>query len=236
MSNSFFHFKQFTIHQERCAMKVGTDGVLLGAWVAINNAEHILDIGTGTGLIALMLAQRSAAQIDAIEIDADAANQAKENVQLSQWKERICVYKTSLQDYWPEAKSYDLIVTNPPYFSNSLPAPDPGRNIARHNYQLSLHELLEGVRRLLKKNGRLGIILPVEVFNTFVEKAVEIQLFPLHKTLIKPSPHKSAIRIMAEFSYIEKEISTSDLFIEKYGRHRYSEEYIDLTRDFYLKL
>ncbi len=235
MSNSYFRFKQFTIHQEHCAMKVGTDGVLLGAWVSTMNCDTILDIGTGTGLIALMLAQRCKAKIDAIEIDAEAATQAKENVALSPWKQQIQVFHTSLQEYSSVEKVYDLVVSNPPFFSNALPAPCLKRNVARHNSKLTLHELLEAVNTMIKTDGRLGIILPPDMFNQFVELAKEKRLFLVRNTMVKPSPHAEVKRVLAEFSRFIRPINTSVLVIEKYGRHKYSEEYIALTKDFYLK-
>jgi tRNA1Val (adenine37-N6)-methyltransferase len=234
MSNTFFHFKQFSIHQDRCAMKVGTDGVLLGAWVRLDGVKRILDIGTGTGLIALMLAQRSMAMIDAIEIDTDAAAQASENFQKSAWKDRISVHNTSLQSYIHEDRIYDLIVTNPPYFANSLPAPDPSRNMARHNFQLSTNDLLEKALQLLTPVGRLGIILPFDGFGAFTDEASEKMLFPVRMTLVKPSSEKPVKRVMAEFSFNKEIPVTSDLILEKGGRHDYSEAYINLTRDFYL--
>jgi tRNA1Val (adenine37-N6)-methyltransferase len=236
MPNSYFRFKQFTIHQDRCAMKVGTDGVLLGAWTNIGEAKRILDIGTGTGLIALMLAQRSGAVIDAIEIDRDAADQATENAKSSPWNEQIRIYHTSIQEYISQGQHYDLIVTNPPYFYNALTAPDPKRTLARHNQQLGLSELLHGVKNLLTSDGRLGIILPVEVFDIFVGLAEKAGLYPSRKTLVTPSPAKLVKRILAEFSFYEIEALQSELIIEKYGRHVYSEEYIALTKDFYLKM
>jgi tRNA1Val (adenine37-N6)-methyltransferase len=236
MSNTFFHFKQFTIFQERCAMKVGTDGVLLGSWVNINGTKQILDIGTGTGLIALMLAQRSNSNIDAIEIDTDAASEALGNVIKSKWQERIKVHAIALQNFSPEDTHYDLIVTNPPYFSNSLPAPDPSRNIARHDHQLSLPELLSAVARLLNPEGRLGIILPTEIFEEFTALALAAKLYPIRKLLVKPSPSKSVNRILAEFAFVKEELRISEIIIEKYGRQKYSEEYIHLTREFYLNL
>jgi tRNA1Val (adenine37-N6)-methyltransferase len=236
MSNTYFRFRQFTINQDRCAMKVGTDGVLLGAWVTIESAKNILDIGTGTGLIALMLAQRSCAQIDAIEIDAEAATQAAENANSSDWRERINIICTSLQEYSLSGPGYDLIVTNPPYFSNSLPAPDWKRNLARHNHQLTFSELLAGIQRLLLPKGRFGIVLPTETFNNFLSLAILNRFHLVRRTLVQPSPAKQANRVLAEFSFLKEEIQTTDLVIEMYGRHKYSEEYIELTEAFYLNM
>ncbi len=155
-------------------MKVGTDGVLLGAWADCDNAKRILDIGTGTGLIALMMAQRSQAQIDAIEIDEHASEQAIENVNRSPWASRVNVINKSLQDYSKvENKAYDLIVSNPPYFQNSMFAPDKKRTDARHNSNLELEDLLKGAKKLLSNDGKLSIILPYLEGNMFILKASE---------------------------------------------------------------
>ena len=144
MANPYFKFKQFTIWHDKCAMKVGTDGALLGAWAAPKEARNILDIGTGTGLVALMLAQRCQAFIDAIDIDADACLQAEENVARSPFADRIRVHCCALNDFHPSAPShYDLIVSNPPYFHQALKCPDPKRNRARHTDTLSLEELFQ---------------------------------------------------------------------------------------------
>jgi tRNA1Val (adenine37-N6)-methyltransferase len=235
MTNDYFQFKQFTIHQDRCAMKVGTDGVLLGAWTDIGEAKRILDIGTGTGLIALMLAQRSDALIDAIEIDREAAMQAAENVETSPWKNRIRIINTSLNEFISGKQSYDLIVTNPPYFMNALPATDARRTIARHDHQLNLNGLLRSVKNVLAPDGRFDIILPPEVFHVLTKLATAEFLHSARKTLVHTAPGKPVKRILAEFSGIMKEELYSEIVIEKYGRHKYSEEYIGLTKDFYLK-
>jgi tRNA1Val (adenine37-N6)-methyltransferase len=236
MANSYFQFKQFIVHQDRCAMKVGTDGVLLGAWTTIGEAQHILDIGTGTGLIALMLAQRSGAKIDAIEIDEAAARQASENVQLSPWNDRIRIIHTSLQEYTVFEKHYDLIVTNPPYFYNSLPATDFRRTIARHTHYLDFEMLIQAVKNLLTPDGRLAIILPTENFSSFASGAYKSGLFTIRETHVKPSPGKPVKRILAEFSFYDAAKEFSEFIIEEFGRHGYSEEYHLLTKDFYLSL
>lgn len=235
MPNSYFQFKQFTIHQDRCAMKVGTDGVLLGAWADTKATERILDVGTGTGLIALMLAQRSSAVIDAIEIDKEAAFQAKENVAKSPWTARINIVYSAFQQFDTEAK-YDLIVSNPPYFTDCLPANDNRRSVARHNDQLNSDELIGGVVKLLTKNGRFSVILPVNEFEGFKVIIEKFNLFENRRTLIIPSPDKPVKRVLSEMSFFKSDIIINSIVIEKYGRHRYSEEHIMLTKDYYLKL
>jgi tRNA1Val (adenine37-N6)-methyltransferase len=235
MPNNYFKFKQFTIQQEKSAMKVGTDGVLLGAWVNIENTSQILDIGTGTGLIALMLAQRSMATIDAIDMDNDAAKQAFENFQNSLWKDRLRVVHTSFQDFsWLPLK-YDLLVTNPPYFTRSLKAPDKKRSMARHDNSLNRIELLEGSKRLLNPQGRLGMILPVAEYDLFEPQLTDWGYFVYRKTFIIPNPGKKPVRILVELSFQKKTPEISEMIIEKLHRHDYSDEYINLTKDYYLK-
>jgi tRNA1Val (adenine37-N6)-methyltransferase len=237
MSNTFFRFKQFTINQDRCAMKVGTDGVLLGAWVNLGDVYRILDVGTGSGLIALMLAQRSEkAVIDAIEIDDEAAAQALENINATQWKGRISVIHTSFQEFVNDGRKYDLVVSNPPFFMNLLQAPEPKRNIARHGQKLSYSELLVAMKNLLLPEGRLGIILPAGALSVLIKTAETYDLFPERMTLVKSVPEKNANRILAEFSYSKKETQIAEITIEKYGRHNYSEEYIALTKAFYISM
>lgn len=161
MSNIYFKFKQFTVYQDRCAMKVGTDGTLLGAWTDVTKSRTILDIGTGTGLIALMLAQRSlTTQITAIDIDIDSVMQAESNVALSPWCDRVKVFCSSLQDF--NGSGYDTIVSNPPYFVNSLKCPNGHRTLARHTASLSYKDLFDGVTRMLSDDGEFSVIIPFD--------------------------------------------------------------------------
>ena len=234
MSNNYFQFKQFTIWQDQCAMKVGTDGVLLGAWANCSKTKKILDIGTGTGLIALMLAQRCNAHIDAIEIEENAANQAQINVEKSKWANRISVYHRALQDFTP-ALSYDLIVTNPPFFNNSLAAQTEERTFARHSTSLHYEDIIDFIQKYLNTNGKFAIIYPTDSFKYLQEYALNKRLFPVRKTDIYPTPDNAAKRILAEFEKEKKEIVHNSIIIEENGRHQYSKEYINLTKDFYLK-
>ncbi len=162
MSNSYFQFKQFTVWHDKCAMKVGTDGVLLGAWVNIFNAKSVLDIGTGTGLIALMIAQRSTANILAVEIDADAVNQAIENVERSPWSGNIKVQHADFKTATFNTK-FDVIVSNPPYFSDSLLSPDTHRSTARHTSELTYHDLISRVSGILAFKGEFSLIIPADI-------------------------------------------------------------------------
>ncbi len=237
MANTYFKFKQFTIHQDKCAMKVGTDGVLLGAWANCSDTKNVLDIGTGTGLIALMIAQRSNAVIDAIEIDEEACLQAHENFHKSPWENRIRLIHQSFQDFVHETdKSYDLIVTNPPYFQNSLVAPDDQRTKARHNRNLELYDIIDGAEKLLSENGTLSIILPYVEGVLFIAKAAEHGLYCVRQTNVIPKPKAPVKRLLLEFKRQKKTFVDQDLIIELENRHEYSDNYKSLTRDFYLFL
>jgi tRNA1Val (adenine37-N6)-methyltransferase len=229
-----FQFKQFTIQQNKCAMKVGTDGVLLGAWTNVENTKQILDIGTGTGLIALMLAQRQPnAEIDAIEIEENAYKQAVENIQNTKWQDRISVFHSSLQEFETN-KKYDLIVSNPPYFSQSLKNPDIYRKTARHNDTLSQHDLLENSKRLLQNNCRLAVIYPAYEALTFLNIAKEIGFHCLRITHIIPTIGRKAKRLLIELCQNPCVLTENEICIEKEKRHEYTEEYKNLTKDFYL--
>jgi tRNA1Val (adenine37-N6)-methyltransferase len=235
--NSYFQFKQFRIVQERSAMKVGMDGVLLGAWADPSGAERILDIGTGTGLIALMLAQKNAlAQIDAIEIDREASDEAIFNVQQSVWKDRITVHCRSFQEFAAETeKKYDLIVSNPPFFGNGVKAPDEIRAQARHADVLPLDILVSGATNLLQEKGRIALILPAEQLPEIENLAKINQLSLSRLCRVKPNPLKPDFRIMVELSNEPACLMEESLMIEFEKHHDYTPEYRDLTKDFYLK-
>lgn len=229
-----FLFKQFSITQEKAAMKVGTDGVLLGAWSKAKEGK-ILDVGTGTGIIALMLAQRTkTALIDVIEIDKKASKEAQNNFNNSDWEERLISINSSIQNYHPQ-KKYDIIVSNPPFFINATKAPKANRNNARHTDTLSFDELIDSVKRLLANTGIFSLILPINEAELFIKLAQQNKLFLNRKCLVKPNPSKSAKRVLMEFSFSEKEIVEEELTIETENRHEYTKEYISLTKDFYLK-
>lgn len=234
MANAFFNFKNFSVLQDKCAMKVGTDGVMLGAWINPKNATSILDIGTGTGLLALMMAQKnSKAYIDAIDCEEGAYIQALENVRQSKWKERIAIYHKSLQDYQSCNKKYDLIISNPPFFENSLKSPQDERTLARHNYSLSTNDLLYGACNLMDKGGRLCVILPYLEAQLFIVDAALKGLYCIRKTEIRPSPEKKIHRIIMEFSFTRLQPEMFDFTIRN-DKGVYSNEYVELTKDFYL--
>jgi len=235
--NSHFQFKQFKIQQENTAMKVGTDGVLLGAWADTENVNSVLDIGTGTGLIALMMAQHSEATITAIEIEENAYLDAKSNVQNSPWSERIKVVHSSFQEYLKNnSQHFDCVVCNPPYFTNSIKSKTESRTIARHNDQLPFETLVEGVSHILNKEGHFSVVLPAGAESDFRYLAANVRLFPSRITHVKPKPSKAASRVLMEFRFEATLKAEDELTIETETHHEYLPEFIDLVKDFYLKL
>ena len=235
MPNDYFKFKQFTIQQERCAMKVGTDAVLLGAWVNVAQSGQILDIGSGSGIISLMLAQRTNATIEGVEIDKDAYLQSIENAAKSPWRERIFFQNNSFQNFCLNNKSqYNLIVSNPPYFVNSLKSDNINRNIARHNDSLTFEDIIEGVSQLLAPTGRFALILPYKEGCIFIAEAVKQSLFCIRKTNIKPKPNSSISRLLLEFHQLPAPCNEDFLVIGTGEIDKYSDKYIELTKDFYL--
>ncbi|MBA4409697.1 MAG: methyltransferase [Bacteroidota bacterium] len=235
--NNYFQFKQFRIIQEKSAMKVGMDGVLIGAWTDVSNAERILDIGTGTGLIALMMAQKnSLAQIDAIEIDPEAFAEAVQNIQQSQWFERIHVELGLFQEFTQQtSRKYDLIVSNPPFFSNGIKAPLEIRAQARHSDSLPLEVLISGAANMLSEKGRIALVLAIECLPEIEELAVLNKLFISRLCRVKPNPLKPDFRILIELAWEECMIQEETLMIEFEKHHDYTPAYKELTREFYLK-
>lgn len=235
MSSQEFVFKQFTILQDKCAMKVGTDAVLLGSWVNTSHTKNILDIGTGTGIITLMLAQKSDAIIDAIDIDANACMQALQNASNCRWKDRIHIHHISLQQFASSSNhKYDLIVSNPPYFVDSSKALEESRTNARHTDQLPFDDLLNGVLNLLSPDGKFYVILPTKESQVFREMAEKQNLFLTKLTRVITRTDKPEKRQLMKFEYTKKEVEEDAIIIEKEGRHCYTDEYIELTKDYYL--
>lgn len=234
MSNPYFQFKQFTVWHDKCAMKVGTDGVLLGAWTSVHKARHILDIGTGTGLVALMLAQRCPAdtRIVALEINETAVEQAKENVNRSPWRERVEVVQADFMQYQSSDK-FDVIVSNPPYFVDSLECPDHQRNAARHNGSLNYEELLKGVAGLLAEDGTFTVVIPSDMADRVKAIALTWKLYVVRQLNVITKPGGMPKRTLITFSFSNQGCVVEDLLTE-IARHRYSEEYIALTREYYL--
>jgi tRNA1Val (adenine37-N6)-methyltransferase len=235
MANPCFQFKQFTVWHDRCAMKVNTDGVLLGAWTPVENVHAILDIGTGSGIIALMLAQRcQKASIRGIEIEPDAYEQARENCSLSPWSQRIDMIHGDFRNFHKEhANLYDLIISNPPFFSQSLKNPAVKKQLARHDDHLSAGDLILGVKKLLHPNGHFAVILPFE--NKEIEAEAFIYGLFIQKTLaIRSTPDKPFSRKILFFAFRQpEEIIREELLIHDVNGS-YSSDYMQLTYDFYL--
>ncbi len=233
---SSFRFKQFAVRDDQCSMKVGTDAVLLGSWANIGSAESILDIGTGSGVIALMLAQRSEAQIDAIDIDPASVEQAQSNISTSKWEGRITLSNKSLQEFCRDhPKKFNLVVTNPPFFSNALKSPEDKRNIARHNDKLSFDELIYGVKQLLDHNGRFCLILPENESHVFKDKAIINGLFPLRTLNIYSKKGRAVKRVLYEYCFQRQpSIEAGDLIIRN-DDDSFADAYKNLTKDFYLE-
>ncbi|NDV45743.1 methyltransferase domain-containing protein [Paludibacter sp. 221] len=238
MGNPYFSFKQFTVYHDLCAMKVGIDGVLLGAWADVKNANNILDIGTGSGLIALMLAQRNPdATITAIDIDENAILQSEINIKNSPWGNRIEVGKNSLQDFMlSSTKKYDLIVSNPPFFINSMKAPEDTRTTARHTDTLTHEELITYSKALITPKGKLCIILPINEGEKCIDFAENSGLFCNKKVSVFPKPGSPAKRLLLGFSLEKRERENTHITIESETRHQYTPEFTQLAKDFYLKL
>ncbi len=248
-----FQFKQFTIEQDRCAMKVGTDGVLLGAWVSIKGKPYsILDIGAGTGIIALQLAQRSKAEmVDAIEIDENAYEQCVDNFENSPWADRLFCYHASLEEFVEEIEGkYDIVISNPPFYSPPLPAAFPpkgesnisdSRKLARFNDALPFDELIESASQLLSDEGIFAVIIPRKEEENFIKMASEVNLFPNRICRVRgteTSRHGGQAeekRSMLEFSFEKISPKMENLIIET-SRHNYTEAYKNLVQDFYLKM
>lgn len=235
MSNKYFRFKQFIVRQERCAMKVGTDGVLLGAWTTMPAAvSRILDIGTGTGLIALMAAQRApAATVDAVEIEEEAASQAADNIAESPWSDRVRVHTVAIQKFEPEYR-YGVIVSNPPYFSRSLKNESLKKSIARHNDALPLCDLAASVSRLLEDDGIFAAILPYEEAAVLIAEAAGHGLY-LHRRLdVHGRRGKPVKRVLMEFRRQPAfRLVSERMHLENEDNTR-SKAYSELTADFYL--
>lgn len=234
MANSYFCFKHFRVEQSNCAMKVGTDGVLLGAWATVKSAKSCLDIGTGTGLLALMVAQRNRdVAVVAIELDDEAVIQAKENVEASPWPDRIQVVHSDVRSYCA-VKTFDHIISNPPYFNDSLKSSDTHRSLARHTSTLSYMELLACVKNLLAPQGIFSLILPYDVCTEFIDLAKFHNLYCSRFCKVMPLPNANPKRALMEFSFSNSDTVLEELVIESGGRHCYSAEYKELTKEFYL--
>lgn len=218
-------------------MKVGVDGVLLGAWTDVSGASRILDVGAGTGLITLMMAQKNhLAEIDAVEIDPEAFQEAQFNVQQSPWPDRILLECSSFQKFAERTdRKYDLVISNPPFFANGVKAPVAGRAKARHDDALPLTELISGTKKLLTENGKIALVLPAGSLQELEKLTGEQQLFLSRLCRVKPNPVKPIFRILVEITKQNGPLDEEELMIEFEQHHDYTPQYKELTKDFYLK-
>ncbi len=229
-----FSFKQFSVTDDRSTMKVGTDAVLLGAWANVDNIDSILDIGTGCGVIALMLAQRSEVFVEAIDVDSDSINQAEVNFNNSPWKNRLKLYINTVQKHARFVNThYSLIVCNPPYFSDHLRSENEKRNLARHADKLSFEDLAFSVSLLLTEEGRFCVILPVEESDKFRQIALNNDLYCVKRTYIYSKPDVDPIRVLSQFQFTKLPIETSSIVLRN-NDDSYTDAYKNLTKDFYL--
>ncbi|WP_373521544.1 tRNA1(Val) (adenine(37)-N6)-methyltransferase [Aquiflexum sp.] len=233
IKDSSFRFKQFTVHQDRCGMKISTDGVVLGAFAGRGNPKNILDIGAGTGVVSLMLAQRFPnAMITGIEIDKDAAKQASENIHQSPWSNRIKILNQSLQEFQRKQDiKFDLIVSNPPYFPKHLKSIDQKRNLALHNDSLSFFDLANGIYSLMENKGHCWLILPPEQMDTINKIFEFLGLFITEKLDLRDKQNKNIIRTIQDFSYSKGAIKKSIINI-KDESGEYSKDYSELLNEF----
>ena len=233
-----FAFKQFCIEQENTAMKVSTDGVLLGAWVNLSGVKSLLDVGAGTGLLSLICKQRAEClSVTAVEIESGAFQDAHLNIQSSPWQDDIVLYQSDIQDFQSDIQ-YDLVISNPPYFNDSLKGPSTARNLARHTDSLSFSALLNEFKRLSHSKSRLAVVLPYKEGLEFIALAQQQDLHLVRKCEVKTTERKAASRLMLEFEYAKNsgliEAENTVLCIHENGQ--YSEDFTALCRNFYLKM
>jgi tRNA1Val (adenine37-N6)-methyltransferase len=233
-----FQFKEFSIDQDRCAMKIGTDGVLLGAWTSVQDPYSILDIGAGTGILALMLAQRSdAEQIDALEIDEDAYEQCVENFENSCWANRLFCYHAALDEFTEEMKDekYDLIISNPPFYTEDYQSGDTARNLARFAEALPFEELIKFASELLSDEGSFAVIIPYSEEEYFLKLSEKVNLFPNRITRVRGTEKTPVKRSLLQLSFSETSFTSNELILEE-SRHQYTQDYQKMVAPFYLKL
>jgi tRNA1Val (adenine37-N6)-methyltransferase len=235
MSKTFFQFKQFGVYQDNCAMKISTDGVILGAYSGSGNPKQILEIGVGTGVVSLMMAQRfPEASFTGLEIDQEACLQASFNAGNSPWGNRINFIHQSFQDFYPsENQKFDLIISNPPYYPDHLKSNDLRKNLALHNDSLPFSTLLEGTSRLLASGGEFWVILPFQQMKNLEMEALKVGLFPSHLLIIRDKPIKPILRVIRSFGFSKEKGFSNELCI-KDDNNKYSKGYADLLEDFLL--
>jgi tRNA1Val (adenine37-N6)-methyltransferase len=237
MSNNYFQFKRFTVHQDACAMKVCTDACLFGAWTAQKvqalKADSVLDIGTGTGLLSLMVAQKTHASVDAVEIDEAAAKQATANFDASPWTKKLKTINEPIQAYEPVDK-YNFVLANPPFFENDLKSNDQQRNVALHSQQLTSGDLIKSIKRLLKEDGYFALLLPYDRSLHYEQLATNAGFHVVEKVRVKQTEKHSFFRSILLFSTAEKPFVEEELIVKINGA--YSPEFTQLLKDYYLYL
>ena len=234
-----FRFKQFQVEDSRSAMKIGTDAVLLGAWCPVDaTTKTILDIGAGTGILSLMLAQRSLAmQIDAIEIEEAAYEECVENFENSIWRDRLYCYHAGLDEFMDEPETdYDLIVCNPPFFEENVKTDNPARNLARFQDAMPFEDLVDAADLLLSEKGTLAVVIPFEQEARFLELGAAVELYPVQVTRVRGSHSTPIVRSLLALQRYEIPVVTATTITIEINRHEYTDEYIGLTKDFYLKM
>lgn len=252
MPNPYFQFKQFTVHQDACAMKVCTDACLFGAWVreevksqkskGKNQKEEkekewkILDIGAGTGLLSLMIAQDSTCNIEAVEIDEAAAAQAESNFEASPWGSRLSVIQKALQEFEPASGLYDFIISNPPFFENDLKSHNRQRNVALHSEALPLEELFSNISRLLKPDGSFALLLPFHRKQKALELAVQQGFHAQAIASVKQTPAHPGFRVMLLFAHHQSPAVTEQSITIRDEQNQYTAEFTALLKDYYLHL
>ena len=234
MSNQYFDFKRFRIEQDRCSMKVGTDAVLLGAWVDVKPTDWVLDIGTGCGVLPLMLAQKGIDKAHAVDLDEASALEAAENFQASQWSRQLFAFHADIRKFTMQC-AYDLIISNPPFFINSFKCDADRRNQARHtDTSLTFSDLIATVRRLLKPDGRFALVLPERESQDFIPLAEQANLFLYRKENIIPIENKEPNRVNLELRYGQPAtVLVSDLII-RHEDGSFTKEYLEMVKDYYL--
>ncbi|HEX4851985.1 MAG TPA: methyltransferase [Puia sp.] len=237
MPNSYFKFKQFTIHQDQCAMKVCTDACIFGAWFAekIPSNSSVLDIGSGTGLLMLMLAQKNKSEIDGIELDLSSYKQLKENITQSKWKEHLKVFPGDVRNHAFPFK-YDFIIVNPPFFENDLLSDSEEKNLAKHSKSLTLQDLIAVIDQNLHSSGTFGILLPFHREKEFEEIAVAQQFYPQERLWVQQTPDHSFFRSIMHFSRNRAPAVIGAQLTIQEEEGKYTPEFVELLRDYYLYL
>lgn len=240
MPNPYFQFKQFTVHHDRCAMKVTTDGCFFGAWAAreMQNEKfrNVLDIGTGTGLLSLMIAQKNKIKIDAVEIDEDASEQAKENIETSPWKDQVQIFNEDILSFQPAGK-YDCVVCNPPFYENELASEQTKKNIAHHSEHLTISQVLKVIKIYLEMEGKFFLIFPFKRKEEIERLLQQNELHVMSSVILSQSVKHFPFRMIIKGTKKRKNESGSSTSIAIWDEHQqYTSQFVDLLKDYYLYL